>query len=146
MRSSAPRPRGFTLVELMVAMAALAILAAVAVPAFFEQVARARRVDVQAALMEDAAYMHQYYGAHDAFMDTPPPQLPSTRSPRAGGASYLITVDVPAGDTASFVLTAQRVGNMAGDPCGDFTLDSLGQRGLASGTFAGNRSAGSCWR
>jgi len=146
MRSPASCPRGFTLIELMVAMAALAILAAIALPAFFEQVARARRMDVQAALMEDAAYMHQYYASHDAFMDTPPPQLPSARSPRAGGASYVITVDVPAADAASFVLTAQRVGNMAADPCGDFTLDSLGQRGLATGTFAGNRSAADCWR
>ncbi len=138
-------PHGFTLIELLVAMAALAILAAIAVPAFFEQLARARRVDVQAALMEDAAYMQQYYAAQAAFMGTPPPQLPFDRAPRSGAAAYVITVSVPA-DAATYVLTAQRAGAMSGDPCGDFTLDSLGRRGLVSGTFAANRSTAACWR
>ncbi len=150
-----PRPReragprrrlpGFTLIELLVAMAALALLAAIAVPAFCEQVARARRVDVQAALMEDAAYMQQYYAAQASFMGTPPPQLPFDRAPRGGAAAYVITVSVPA-DGATYVLTAQRAGSMSGDPCGDFTLDSLGRRDLAAGTFAANRSAVGCWR
>ena len=146
MRFHVPHRRGFTLIELLVAMAALAILAAIALPAFFEHVLRARRMDMQTALMEDAAYMQQYYAAHDAFTGSPPPQLPSARSPRAGNAAYTISVDVPAADTASFVLTAQRTGAMAGDACGDFTLDSLGRRDLVAGTFATNRSAVGCWR
>lgn len=140
------RMRGFTLIELLVAMAAVAILAAIAMPAFLEHVLRARRVDMKAALMEDAAYMQQYYAAHDAFTGTPPPQLPFARSPRGGNAGYTIAVSVPAIDTASFVLTAQRTGAMAGDACGDFTLDSLGRRDLVAGTFAANRSAVGCWR
>ena len=138
--------RGFTLIELMVALAALAILAATALPAFFESIARARRGEMQAALMEDAGYMQHYYASHDAFMDTPPPQLPSTRTPREGGANYAITVRVPAGDPASFVLTARRAGAMGSDPCGDFTYDSLGQRGLVAGTAAAGRSVETCWR
>ena len=146
-RSSRPVPRrGFTLIELMLAMTVLAILAAVAVPAFYEQVARARRSDLQAALMEDAAYLQHYYSAHDAFTDTPPPQLPATRSPRAGAASYLIVLGVPPGDPSTFVLTAQRTGAMGADPCGDFTYDSLGRRDLVAGTFSVGRSAIACWR
>ena len=140
-----PRPRGFTLIELLVVMAALAILAAIAVPAFFEQLARARRVDMQTALMQDAAYMQQYYAAQASFMGTTPPQLPFDRAPRSGSAAYVITVSVPA-DATTYVLTAQRTGSMAGDPCGDFTLDSLGRRELVAGTFAANRTAASCWR
>ncbi len=146
MRPHAFRRGGFTLVELMIATVVLAVLAAIAVPAFFEQVAHARRTDMQAALMEDAAYLQQYYAAHDAFTGTPPPQLPSTRAPRAGAAAYAIDVDVPVADTASFVLTARRTGAMASDPCGDFTLDSLGRRDLVAGTFAANRNAVGCWQ
>ena len=138
--------RGFTLIELLIAMAALAILAAIALPTFHESIARARRGEMQAALLEDAGYMQHYYAAHDAFMDTPPPQLPSTRTPRAGAANYTIAVGVPAGDPASFVLTARRAGSMSTDPCGDFTYDSLGQRGLAAGTVAAGRSVAACWR
>ena len=141
----APR-HGFTLIELMIAMAVLAILAAVALPAFNESFARACRGEMQAALLEDAGYMQHYYASHDAFMDTPAPRLPSTRTPRAGAANYAITVSVPASNPTSFVLTAQRTGAMSSDPCGDFTYDSLGQRGLVAGTVAAGRSMASCWR
>jgi type IV pilus assembly protein PilE len=138
--------RGFTLIELLVAVTAMAILAAIALPAFFEQLARARRSDVQAALMEDAAYMQHYYAAHNAYTDTPPPRLPFASTPRGGSANYLIAVAVPEADPTSFVLTAVRSGPMASDACGDFRYDNLGRRALVPGTFAGGRSVQGCWR
>jgi type IV pilus assembly protein PilE len=144
-RACRARP-GFTLIELLVVVAALAILAAIAVPAFFEQLARARRADVQAALLEDAGYMQHYYASHDAFAGTPPPQLPFAQAPRQGGVAYVITVAVPAADPSSFVLTATRAGAMVRDPCGDFTVDHLGRRDLVAGTFAADRDAARCWR
>ena len=138
--------RGFTLIELLVAMAALGILVAIALPAFFEQLARARRTDVQAALLEDAAYMQHYYASHNAYADTPPPRLPFANTPRQGAPSYSITVSVPASDPTSFVLTATRAGAMSSDACGDFTYDNLGRRELVAGTFVSGRCAASCWR
>ncbi len=138
--------RGFTLIELMVAVAVVSVLVAIALPSFFEQLARARRTDVQAALLEDAGYMQHYYASHNAYTDTPAPQLPFTRTPRTGAASYAISVSVPANDPTSFVLTAVRAGAMSSDPCGDFTYDNLGQRDLVAGSFAAGRSAVRCWR
>jgi len=138
--------RGFTLIELLVAMAALAILAAIALPAYLEQVARARRADVQAALLEDAGYLQHYYASHDAFTGTPPPRLPFAQAPRQGGVAYVITVAVPPGDPSTFLLTAIRAGSMARDPCGDLTLDHLGQRALVPGSHAPDRDAAHCWR
>jgi type IV pilus assembly protein PilE len=140
------RARGFTLIELLVAATAVAILAAVALPAWFEQIARARRADVQAALLEDAGYMQHYYASHDAFSGTPPPRLPFAQAPRQGGVAYVITVAVPPGDPSTFLLTAMRAGAMARDPCGDLTLDHLGQRALVAGSFAADRDAARCWR
>ncbi len=146
----APRRRraavGFTLIELMVALVLVGLLAAIALPAYFEQVARARRADVQAALLEDAGYMQHYYSAHDAFTGTPPPSLPAATSPRGGAASYRIGVAVPADDPTTFVLTATRTGAMRADRCGDFSYDHLGRRGLVPGTAEAGRSAESCWR
>ena len=139
---------GFTLIELLVAMAALAVLAAIALPAFFEQLARARRSDVQAALLEDAAYMQHYYASHNAYLDKPPPALPFASTPRQGAPSYAITVGVPTDDPSSFMLTATRTrtGAMASDACGDYTYDNLGRRDLVAGTFAAGRNASNCWR
>jgi type IV pilus assembly protein PilE len=141
-----PVRRGFTLIELMIAVVLVGVLAAIALPAFFEQLARARRSDVQAALLEDAGYMQRYYGAHNAYADSPAPQLPANRSPRSGPPGYVVTVQVPADDPSSFVLVATRSGPMVADACGDFTYDNLGRRDLVAGTFAAGRTALSCWR
>jgi type IV pilus assembly protein PilE len=146
-RRAARSPRrGFTLIELMIALVLLGILAAIALPAYFEQLAHARRVDLQAALLEDAGYMQRYYAAHDAFTGVPPPQLPVENSPPSGAPGYAITVSVPADDPSSFVLTARRAGAMDHDACGDFTYDNLGRRDLVAGTFASGRSSAACWR
>ncbi len=138
--------RGFTLIELMIAVAVLALLAAIALPSFFEQLARARRTDVETALLEDAGYMQHYYASHNAYTDATPPQLPVAQTPRQGAASFTIAVRVPADDPTSFLLVATRTGAMAADACGDFTYDNLGRRELVPGTFAPGRDAARCWR
>ena len=145
-RAAPQAASGFTLIELMIAVAVVAVLAAVALPAYFEHLARARRTDAQAALMEDAAYMQHYYAAHNAFTDTPGPQLPASTSPRSGAASYRIGVTVPADDPGSFVLTATRTGAMNADRCGDFTYDNLGRREVVPGSAAPGLTAPGCWR
>lgn len=45
-----PRPQGFTLIELMVALVVAGILAAIAYPAYTQHIARSRRADAVAAL------------------------------------------------------------------------------------------------
>jgi type IV pilus assembly protein PilE len=130
----------------MIAVALVGLLASIALPAFFEQLARARRCDVQAALLEDTGYMQRYYGAHNAYTDTPEPRLPAAQSPRSGAPAYVVTVQVPTDDPGSFVLVATRSGAMRTDPCGDFTYDNLGRRELVAGTPAAGRTAPSCWR
>jgi type IV pilus assembly protein PilE len=137
---------GFTLMELLIALALLAVLLAIALPAYREQVAHARRSELQTALLEDAGYMQRYYAANNAFSATPPPRLTWTASPPTGPPAYEIVVTVPPGDPTVFTLTATRAGAMAGDRCGDFTYDSLGRRGLVLDTPRAGLAAADCWR
>jgi type IV pilus assembly protein PilE len=136
---------GFTLIELMVTVAIVAILAAVALPAYKEQVSRGKRADVQAALVEDAAYMQRYYSANNTYTDsTNPPVLPVQQSPRTDIANYAITMTPNNPATTGFLLVATRAGTMASDSCGNFTYDNLGQKNLQNPT--NGKTVASCWR
>lgn len=138
--------RGFSLVELLVALALLSGLMVIALPAFREQIARARRSALQAVLLDDAGYMQRYYAAHASYLDDPPPVPTWSTSPRTGPPDYLVHVEVSADAPMRFRLVAVRAGAMRGDRCGDFTYDELGRRELLPGTAAAGVDAPACWR
>ena len=52
---------GFTLLELMITVAIVAILAAIALPNYTEHINKARRSEAQSALVELAARLHDFY-------------------------------------------------------------------------------------
>jgi type IV pilus assembly protein PilE len=62
------RCRGFTLVELLVVLAIVAILAAVTYPGYARHVAKARRVEAQLALVEAMQRQEQYRALHHTYV------------------------------------------------------------------------------
>jgi type IV pilus assembly protein PilE len=52
--------RGFTLIEMMIVLLLVAVLAAIALPAYQEQVRKGRRASAQAFLMDVAAKQQQF--------------------------------------------------------------------------------------
>lgn len=61
------RQRGFTLIELGVVLAVLAILVAVAVPTYLRMVARAREAEAQQGWSMVKAELWSYYLQHNSF-------------------------------------------------------------------------------
>ncbi len=55
------KKNGFTLIEVLIVVAIVGILAAIAYPSYVEQVNKVRRADAQAALVELAARLQEYY-------------------------------------------------------------------------------------
>jgi len=152
------RQDGFTLIELMITVAIIGILAAIAYPSYKEYVAKGRRAEAQALLMQGAQWMERFYAENYSYSTntagvavTDATMFPArySQSPTSGTAAYTIAV-VPTATT--YTITATRTGTMAADKCGNFQITHTGVKQLATGTYssaAGSTQAAamqSCWR
>ena len=146
-------PHGFTLVELLIALAVLAILTALALPAYNDHVARAMRAEARAQLQLAAQYMHRFYAANDSYAtdragtsvaDIIPTDL--MQSPAQGNALYRIEFGGGASEAGAtgFTLVMRPVpgSRMERDFCGALTLDASGRRGA----LKAGANLDACWR
>src|SRR4029450_906148 len=135
------RAGGFTLIELVTVMAIVAILTAIAIPNYFQYIARGNRSEARATLTQAAQWMERWRTERNSYqnpLNGNPPVLPAVlqNSPPAGTFKYNITVVTPT--PAQYTLSATPVGPMANDACGVLTLNNTGQR-----TSAGDINL--CW-
>lgn len=127
------KSRGFTLIELMIVVAVIAILAAIAYPSYQESISKSRRSDAQAALQGLAQAMERFYtsngtydGAATGGATTGAPAVFATKSPIDGSQTfYNLTISAAAAN--SYTLLASPVGGQADD--GLLGLQSTGLRG-----------------
>jgi len=132
--------RGFTLVELMVAVLVVGVLAAVAIPSYRSYVLRANRAEAKQALLARASDLERCYTRNNTYMNaaaTPCPVAANLVNPSVG-IKYKVQAQTLAAN--SFVLQAIPVNGQQSDKCGTFTLDDKNSRG-ASGPI----SAQDCW-
>ena len=139
---SSPRlgAAGFTLIELVIVVAVIAILAAVAIPNYQDSVRKSKRGQMKADLVElaqRAERFHTVNNAYTGFWAT----VPATDrvSPRTGGvAAYSIT-EAEAANT--FTLTATPEGGQTNDSlCMTMTLNQAGAK-----TKSGSGALSDCW-
>lgn len=137
------KERGFSLMELLVALTILAVLTAVAIPSYTAYLNRGYRKQARAELLEAAVWMERWRterGRYDdpANANNPPPTFPSTQVPRTGTARYTVAV---AATPATYTITATATGSMAGDACATLSIDQTGLR-----TFTGaDGTQEVCW-
>jgi type IV pilus assembly protein PilE len=135
---------GFTLIELMIVVVILGVLASIAVPAYQDSVRRARRAEVQTALLATAHALERLYTRNNSYAGAAMGTggLPSASVPNGPSPYYTITLTVAAGNQA-YTLTAAPVsgGPQANDKCGSFTLNAAGAKGVSGGSLP----AAQCW-
>lgn len=120
----ATRAAGFTLIEMMIAVAIIGILAAIAYPSYQSYVERSRLSDGQAGLMRAAGEMERCYTQNYSYEED---CLITTSSPE-GVYSTIEFVETPG---ATFTLQATNGTRVPTDPadCTTLTLSSDGSRG-----------------
>jgi type IV pilus assembly protein PilE len=135
------RVHGFTLVELMVVVAIIAILAAFAVPAYSRYGYRARRTDGQELLLRIATAQERYYATYNRYGALTDLGYANPALSEKGFYSATLSLDTKA---FLFTATAATVGVQQNDACGSLQLDSNGSKSPGAGDTSSN-SNGSCW-
>lgn len=131
---------GFTLIELMITVAVVAILAMVALPSYFEQVRKSRRADAIAALNQIAQAQERWRANNPTYTTN----LGSTGLKVANPSSGYYTLAASAATATGYTATATAAGAQLKDTkCATLTLAASG--GQFSYTSTGTATAQRCW-
>ncbi|UHQ22181.1 type IV pilin protein [Lysobacter sp. 5GHs7-4] len=129
--------RGFTLIELMIAVAIAGILVAVAVPAYQDSVRKARRGQAKADLMEISQQAERFRTVNGTYVGFDIPTGMGV-SPRQGTAYYTIAIENRT--VNGYTLTATPQGSQVQDSlCGALGLNAAGTKSAASSDIS------RCW-
>lgn len=130
--------RGFTLIELMITVAVIAILAAIALPNYNEHVRKSRRAQAKADVLELAQNFERRYTLDRSYGAAAPAGF--TQSPRQGTAYYTIVVNPLT--TTTYTITAAPTGGQVADKCKTLVLDHRGTKTVTGGA---SLPASDCW-
>lgn len=133
---------GFTLIELMITVVIVGILAAVAYPAYQDQVRRSRRAGAQSAMLQIAQKEMQllldarrYVAAANATAIAAAPIGVGIDAKVASMYNFSVTVNNAAGTVPTFTVTAVPQGAQASDSCGTLTINHLGAKTPSAGCW-----------
>jgi type IV pilus assembly protein PilE len=115
---------GFSLIELMIALAVISILASIAYPNYMEYLQRARRAECASVLLGQANAMERRFSTTNSYVGALPGPV---QCPADGGPSSYVLGFAEGEPTAlTFVIQAVPAGAQTGDRCGTLSIDNTG--------------------
>ena len=135
--------RGFSLVELMIAVMIVGILASFAYPSYLESTRKANRASAKRAVLEAVA-RQETYRAQTLGYGRDMTNLGYATNPYITSDdlySVSITASAPAlpARATSYTITATARGEQTKDSCDGFAIDSIGTKTVTEGTVD------NCW-
>jgi type IV pilus assembly protein PilE len=119
--------QGFTLIEVMVTVAIIAILAMIALPSYKEYVMRSRRADAKAALLKVQLAQEKYRASNTSYSNS----LADLGFVADSGVFYSpdknYTMAVTGSTATDYTATATPTGAQTGDSCGTFAVNKEGK-------------------
>ncbi|WOJ93466.1 type IV pilin protein [Congregibacter variabilis] len=136
---------GFTLIEMMIVVAIIAILASIALPSYQDSVRKGWRRKASACLIEMAQGMERRYSTAMSFVPDPndpsalPPQTCTIDDRMAERYAFSFTADPTA--NAYDLRAVPQGGQAVGDArCGTLSINQLGVRSVSGGAVVED-----CW-
>lgn len=124
------KQHGFTLLELMIAIAIIGILAAIAYPSYVDQILKSQRTSAKTALLDLASREAKYYSLNNTYTTSMTNLGYAGAGPVAvpDSNSHYYDLSVAAKNTG-YIATAAPTGRQSTDACGSYTIDYLGVKG-----------------
>ncbi len=131
------RVTGFSLLELMMVLAIVAILATLALPSYRHQMQQGRRLDAITSLLSVRLAQEKWRASHSSYAS-----LDDLGWASAVSLDGYYQLSLSQRTAAAFLVTAQPIsgGPQQGDSCGTFAMD---QRGPVTSL---NYADAACWR